>query len=222
MSNPWFRLYSEIIDDEKLLMLSFQDRWHYIAILCLKNKGLLDSEHSEQKLNRKIAVKLGLTVSESDELKRRLIEEDLIDDTWQPMGWDTRQYKKDDPGYQAKRQKAYRERKLLNNKEADNGVTAVLQPVTLPDTDTDTDTDKKKERNKTSRFKPPSLEDLKDFIAENQYSVDPMTFFNYYETVGWKVGKNKMKSWQSAVRGWHSRDKKPVNKSNGSEFQDML
>ena len=42
MPNPWFRLYNEIIDDEKLLLLAFQDRWHYVALLALKNKGVRD------------------------------------------------------------------------------------------------------------------------------------------------------------------------------------
>ena len=144
MSNPWFRLYSEIIDDEKLLMLAFQDRWHYIAILCLKNKGLIDDEQDESKLLRKVAVKLGLSNSEAEELKRRLIEEDLIDPEWQPKGWETRQYKKDDPAYQAQKQKKYRERKALKDNENSNSVTAVLPSVTPPDTDTDTDTKKKK------------------------------------------------------------------------------
>lgn len=34
--NPWFRVYNEIIDDEKLLMLGFSDRWFFVALLALK------------------------------------------------------------------------------------------------------------------------------------------------------------------------------------------
>lgn len=42
MSNPWLRLYTEAVDDEKLRLLAFEDRWHFIAILCCKGKGIID------------------------------------------------------------------------------------------------------------------------------------------------------------------------------------
>ena len=36
-------------------------------------------------------------------------------------------------------------------------------------------------------------------------------FFNHYESNGWYVGKNKMKDWKAAVRGWErSEHSKPV------------
>jgi len=60
---------------------------------------------------------------------------------------------------------------------------------------------------KRGGFTPPSISELKEFIKENNYNVDPETFINHYETVGWMVGKNKMKDWKASVRGWHSRNK---------------
>ena len=60
---------------------------------------------------------------------------------------------------------------------------------------------------KRKGFTPPSISELKEFIKENNYNVDPETFINHYETVGWMVGKNKMKDWKASVRGWHSRNK---------------
>ena len=33
----WFRLYAGIVDDEKLRLLAFEDRWHYVALLALKS-----------------------------------------------------------------------------------------------------------------------------------------------------------------------------------------
>lgn len=97
MSNPlpWFRMYHETVDDEKLRLLAFEDRWHYVAILCCKCKGVLDSGCDVGMLHRKLAVKLGLQIRELDELKRRLSEVGLIDDDWQPTGWNNRQYVSD-------------------------------------------------------------------------------------------------------------------------------
>lgn len=73
----WLRLYAETIDDEKLRLLAFEDRWHFIALLCCKAQGLLDG--SDALMRRKVAVKLGLAIRELDEVVRRLAEVGLID-----------------------------------------------------------------------------------------------------------------------------------------------
>ena len=65
-----------------------------------------------------------------------------------------------------------------------------------------------KERSAPMRFTPPSLEDVREFIANNGYTlVNAEAFYNHYEAIGWKVGKNTMKDWHAAVRGWQSREK---------------
>ena len=73
----WFRMYSEAVDDEKLRLLAFEDRWHFVAILCCKAQGLLDGDDTLRR--RKVAVKLGLAARELDEVARRLEEVGLID-----------------------------------------------------------------------------------------------------------------------------------------------
>jgi len=57
------------------------------------------------------------------------------------------------------------------------------------------------------RFTPPTHEEIADYCNENQYPINIFTFINFYESKGWKVGKNKMEDWKAAVRGWYSRDK---------------
>ena len=64
---------------------------------------------------------------------------------------------------------------------------------------------------KKKGFIKPSPDEIKSFIAENNYNVDTDTFFNHYETIDWKVGKNKMKDWKASIRGWHSRNKEKGN-----------
>lgn len=126
---PWFRAYTDMVDDEKLRLLAFEDRWHFIALLCCKGSGLLDSGDAPALLRRKIAVKLGLAARELEEAARRLEEVGLIDaETFQPVAWDARQFNSDSS---TQRVKAYRERM----KRAGN------VSVTAQDTDTDTDTD---------------------------------------------------------------------------------
>ena len=58
-----------------------------------------------------------------------------------------------------------------------------------------------------NRFSPPTLEELKNYISEKAYNVDAERFFNFYQSKGWYVGKNKMKDWKAAVRTWVIKDK---------------
>lgn len=56
----------------------------------------------------------------------------------------------------------------------------------------------------TKRFAPPSLEEVLEYMNENgyPYQLEAEKFINYYESNGWKVGRNKMKCWKAANRNW--------------------
>lgn len=115
---PWFRLYHEIIDDDKVRLLAFEDRWHYVALLACKAKGLLDDEQSFDLLQRRLAVRLGLQVRELEALQRRLMEVDLVDGDWQPCGWDKRQYASDHSAAERKRRQRERQRQQKGDSKA--------------------------------------------------------------------------------------------------------
>lgn len=59
-----------------------------------------------------------------------------------------------------------------------------------------------KSQSKSTRFARPSLQDVTDYCNERNNNVDPSKFCDYYESNGWKVGKNPMKDWKAAVRTW--------------------
>jgi hypothetical protein len=111
----WFRLYGETVDDGKLKLLAFEDRWHFIALLCCKAQGILDNTKPAL-LERTLAAKMGLDLRALDEVKRRLVEVDLISQRWQPTGWERRQYVSDDS---TSRVRKFRERQktLLDSDE---------------------------------------------------------------------------------------------------------
>lgn len=157
---PWFRAYTEMVDDEKLRLLAFEDRWHFIALLCLKGQGVIDE--AGPLLFRKVAVKLGLDVRSVEEVARRLAEVGLIDEkTLQPLAWEGRQFQSDSS---AARVAAYRERKKQGMKR-DCNVT-----VTAQDTDTDTDTDKEEEKEKKKRVTAPTFA-LPDWINKAHWDA---------------------------------------------------
>ena len=72
----------------------------------------------------------------------------------------------------------------------------------------------KETKEKTKRFVPPSLDEIKNLISEKKYFVDAEMFFNFYESNGWKVGKNKMKKWEATLAQWNSRNKKEAGITN--------
>ena len=55
------------------------------------------------------------------------------------------------------------------------------------------------------KFMPPTFANVDDYMRERDCE-DPITqaekFCDFYESNGWKGGKNKMKCWKAAVRNW--------------------
>lgn len=81
--------------------------------------------------------------------------------------------------------------------------------------DIDIELEKKREcerektlRGKTKRFTPPSLEEVKEYVNQNNFGIDPEQFIDYYTANGWMAGKNKMKDWKATVRNWARKEKK--------------
>lgn len=82
--------------------------------------------------------------------------------------------------------------------------------------------DKKREGEKKRRFSPPSLQEVRDYIKDQNYTVDPENFIDFYESKNWYVGKNKMKNWKAALRTWERRRKDAPGKANRrSDWQEL-
>lgn len=73
-----------------------------------------------------------------------------------------------------------------------------------------------KENIKRKVFKKPTLDELKEYCLSSSLSVDYQYFYDYYESNGWRVGKNPMKDWKATLRNWDRKNKqtKQVIKSN--------
>lgn len=53
-------------------------------------------------------------------------------------------------------------------------------------------------------FSPPTIKEIQAFINSENLNVSANNFFNHYESNGWMVGKNKMKSWTAALQKWNT------------------
>lgn len=75
------------------------------------------------------------------------------------------------------------------------------------------------EKPKAKKFIKPTVEEIAAFCKEKKYNVNAQQFFNFYESNGWKIGRNSMKSWQAAVQNWNARDK-ANNKAAGTMWEN--
>jgi hypothetical protein len=94
--------------------------------------------------------------------------------------------------------KAIREDKI--KEEENNNITTIVDNVKIE---------------KQKKFFKPTFEDVREYCLERKNFVDPDKFINYYESNGWKVGKNPMKDWKAAIRTWEKSQIK--SNQNGTE-----
>ena len=74
---------------------------------------------------------------------------------------------------------------------------------------------------KRKRFEKPTLSQITQYCLERNNNVNAEQFYDYYESNGWKVGKNAMKDWKACVRTWERNGyNKPIKKKNNK--QDAL
>jgi DNA-binding transcriptional MerR regulator len=91
----------------------------------------------------------------------------------------------------------YQEQTDETNKPLTNNQQATNKQLTTNKND-------KKER---MLFIVPTLQEVSAYCQERNNNVDSQKFFDFYESKGWMVGKNKMKDWKAAVRTWEDKSK---------------
>jgi len=58
------------------------------------------------------------------------------------------------------------------------------------------------QRKTNGKFKPPSLQEVKDYVTEKGYPIDPDKFFHHYASANWYRGKTKITNWKLCVGTW--------------------
>lgn len=76
-----------------------------------------------------------------------------------------------------------------------------------------------------SKFKKPSLDEVK--LAGDKGGLpeaEAVKFFNYYESNGWKVGRNPMRSLPHAIANWRVRweEKRPSRPAEQQQLQEVI
>ena len=68
------------------------------------------------------------------------------------------------------------------------------------------------------RFVPPTIDEVRAYCLERHNTVNADAFIAFYESNGWKVGKNSMKDWKAAVRTWEQRESRAAPKQDAVDI----
>ncbi|MGO3890101.1 MAG: hypothetical protein ACTJHW_03900 [Paenalcaligenes sp.] len=190
---PWFRVYTDFLNDPKMISLAFEDQRHFMGVLALKSDGALDEGCDADLLDRIVAQRLWIDHAVIREVKKRLIAVGLIDSDWQPLAWDKRQMRSDVDPTNAERQRRYRQKKKEEEPAAEsadssvssdsNGSNALRNaPVTALDKETDTDKETEVITTSSGSVEPDHVPEPKSRFQE---------FWETYPSTGRKVAKAK-------------------------------
>lgn len=76
---------------------------------------------------------------------------------------------------------------------------------------------------KSSRFVPPTIEEVTAYCKERNRGVDPVKWWNFYNAKNWYVGKNKMVRWKSAVITWEDKpDEQPQEPKKPKQYKQEI
>ena len=101
------------------------------------------------------------------------------------------------------------------NTDANRNQTVTENEPNVNDNDNVNDNENDKEKDNANalskkksakRFVPPTIDEVRAYCSERGNFVDPESFISFYESNGWKVGRNTMVDWKAAVRTWEHRD----------------
>ena len=112
-----------------------------------------------------------------------------------------------------------------NLAEASARKVADPRPEKWPCNITSTNNTSKNKRESAREARPKSIEDVRAYCRERNNRVNVDKWYAYYESIGWKVGRNPMKDWKAAIRKWEADDgcgprPKGGTQSNGTSLTD--
>lgn len=75
---------------------------------------------------------------------------------------------------------------------------------------------------KTTKFIPPTDEEVAAYVSEKGYHFNPAQFVPHYQSKGWKVGNQPMKDWRAACRTWENSWKEKHGERFYHEIQPTI
>jgi len=111
------------------------------------------------------------------------------------------------------------DREAKRREDSTNRAQSVNEPT--PNQEPRTTNQEPVTKEKKGRFTPPSIFELQEYISEKTLNADPEAFIDFYESKGWMIGKNKMKSWKAAARTWSKRQTENPQRPREKTFDEI-
>lgn len=104
-------------------------------------------------------------------------------------------------------------------------LTLVYDPIKENLKDNNTNTNNKEINNNKllftkKNFKKPTLDEVQQYCSERKNNISAEKFIDYYESNGWKVGRNSMKDWKAAIRNWEKNQQEKTD--NVKTYQSKI
>ena len=76
---------------------------------------------------------------------------------------------------------------------------------------------RKKESKNIESALTPTYEEVKEYVLQMGYQMDPAIFFDYYESIGWmRKNGQRIRDWKASVRTWERREKQFKSGTNNN------
>lgn len=209
----WFKLYADFFESKRIKKLRKMKRGDTLLVVYLKMQlkslctgGVLVYSGIEDNFAEELALDLNERPEDVRNTLAFLLEHGLCecDDTNYILPWVSVNTGSETASTQRSRDCRNRKRVALQQ-ERNTDVTQVKRIGNV-----EKEIEKEKEldiEDKRKRFIPPTLDEIKAYCKEKGYTrTNPEAFYAHYDSVGWKVGKNPMKKWKSALTGWELRE----------------
>lgn len=195
----------------------------YFIVMAENKKSFLlytDVHHTVKKLSDEQAGKLFKHILSYVNDENPCLTDILLEVAFEPI---KQSLKRDLRKYETIREKrslagkasAEKRQQVLTSVEQEKQVEHVSTnpTVNVSDSVSDSDSDNGIDIDKEKNTIPPPIFLIEKYCKERNNGIDANYFYDWYQTRGWKVGKDKMKDWQSAIRTWEKRnEKKPEAK----------
>ena len=97
---------------------------------------------------------------------------------------------------------------IKNNNVNNENKDIVIESVVVSNEQQTLPTPTKGKKRRSSVFVKPTLEECIAYANEKGFNWDVTRFYNYYESNGWRVGRNPMKNWKAAMSNWNTKEPK--------------
>ncbi len=235
-NQPYLPLYvQDVLTDEALIECSAETQGVYFRLLCVLHKQtnygkfLLKQKYKQndsiianfaKSLVRPLALDLDVIWSGLNELieekvlsiegdfivQKRMVKDAELSDKRSAAG-------KKGGNKSSKSNKDFAQAKS----EANSDIEIEIEDVT----------DSKKSNGEKYKNRPSVVEEVEQFFMELtdgdlEFSKNQAkAFYNFYESKGWKVGKNPMKNWRAAARGQWMKDYELVKPKSRTDYSSV-